>query len=59
VTYLVKADKIAKENTEIKIHLARNYLTLNKPILAEKTLKQVLEINPNHKAAKDLFKQCA
>ena len=59
VTYLVKADKIAEENTDIKIHLARNYLTLNKPILAEKTLKQVLEINPNHKAAKDLFKQCA
>ena len=59
VTYLVRASGADKENIEIKIHLAKDYLTLEKPIFAEKVLKGTLKLNPNHKEAKELLKQCA
>jgi CheY-like chemotaxis protein len=58
VTYLVRADGVNKKNIEVKIHLAKGYLTLGKPILAEKVLKEILKINPNHKEAKGLLRQC-
>jgi len=58
VTYLVKGGGIDKENIEIKIHLAKDYLTLGKPIFAEKALKKILKINPNHKVAKELLRKC-
>lgn len=58
VAYLVKASGIDKENIEIKIHLAKDYLSLGKPIFAEKTLKKILKINPNHKEAKELLRKC-
>jgi len=59
VTYLVRADGADKENIEIKIHLAKDYLTLGKHIFAERVLKKALKLNPNHKEAKGLLKQCA
>ena len=59
VTYLVRADGVDKKNIEVKIHLAKDYLTLGKPIFAEKALKKILKINANHKAAKELLRQCA
>jgi predicted Zn-dependent protease len=58
VTYLVKADEIYKENLDIKIQIAKNYLTLEKPIFAENTLKEILKIDSNNKEAKELLKQC-
>lgn len=58
VTCLVKASVIDKENIEIKIHLAKDYLSLGKPIFAEKALKNILKINPNHKEAKELLRKC-
>jgi len=58
ITYLVRASEADKENNEIKIHLAKDYLTLGKPIFAEKALKMILKINPNHKEAKELLKRC-
>lgn len=59
LTYLVRAEKIDKEDICIKIHLARNYLTIEKPILAEKALKKILKIDPDHEEAKELYRQCA
>ena len=59
VTYLVRADGIDKENIEIKIHLAKDYLTLGKLIFAEKILKGALKISPDDLLAKELLKQCA
>lgn len=59
VTYLVKADGVDKKNIKVKIHLAKDYPTLGKPIFAEKALKKILKINANHKAAKELLRQCA
>jgi len=58
ITYLIKAGKIDKENAGINIHLAKDYLTLGKPIYAEKAIKEILKINPSHKVARELLKQC-
>jgi len=58
VVYLVKASGVDKKNLEIKIHLAKDYLTLGKPIFAEKILKKVLKTNPDNLLAKELYKQC-
>ena len=58
VPHLVKASQIDKENMDIKIHLARNYLTLNKPILAERPLKDIINANPDHEQAQELLRQC-
>ncbi len=54
-----EAEKVDEENEDIKIHLAKNYLALNKPVLAEKTLKKVLKINPDNSLATDLLRKCA
>ena len=58
VNYLIKASQIDKENVDIKIHLAKNYLTLNKPILAEKPLREIIKTNPDNELARELLKQC-
>lgn len=58
VTQLTRASQLDKENTEIKIRLAKNYLALNKPMLAEKPLKEVIKIQPENKTAQELLRQC-
>lgn len=58
ISHLHRASKIDKENEEIRIHLAKDYLTLNKPILAEKPLREVISMNPDNELAKELLKQC-
>ncbi|MBW2642545.1 MAG: response regulator [Deltaproteobacteria bacterium] len=56
--YLIRAEKTDRENLEIKIHLAKDYLTLGKPIWAENALKRLLKIDPTHEEAKELIKHC-
>jgi len=58
VAYLVKAAGVDKKDVEIKIHLAKDYLALGKPIFAERALKQILKINAKHKLARELLRQC-
>lgn len=58
VNYLVKAGRIDKENVDIKIHLAKNYLSLKKPILAERPLREIINANPDNELAQELLKQC-
>ena len=58
VNYLVRANNIDKTNSDIKIHLARNYLALKKPLLAERPLKEILKENPDNGLAQELLKQC-
>lgn len=58
VNHLVRAGQLDNQNIEIKIHLARNYLTLKKPILAEKPLREVINANPDNELARELLKQC-
>lgn len=56
--YLIEAEKNDEENLEIKLHLARDYVTIGKPIWAERALKRLLKIDPDHKEAQELLKSC-
>ena len=58
VTHLMRASQLDKENPDIRIHLAKNYLALKKPMLAERPLKEVIEIQPDNEVAKELLRQC-
>ncbi len=58
ILFLENADNIDKENTDIKMHLAKDYLELNKPLMAEIPLKQILKINNNHEGARELIRNC-
>lgn len=59
VNYLVRAEDIDKENVDIKIHLAKDYLALKKPIMAEVPLKRIIKLNPKNELARELLRQCA
>lgn len=59
ITYLVRARELDKENEEIDIHLAQNYLALKKPLMAEGPLKKILRKNPDNELARALLKECA
>ncbi|MBC8434325.1 MAG: tetratricopeptide repeat protein, partial [Desulfobacterales bacterium] len=56
--YLIEAEKNDDANPEIKLHLAQDYITLGKPIWAERALKRLLKIDPDHKEAQKLLKSC-
>ena len=58
ILHLVRASEIDKENIDIKIHLAKDYLILKKPILAERPLREIIKTNPDNELAKELLKQC-
>jgi tetratricopeptide (TPR) repeat protein len=58
IFHLVRANEIDKENIDIKIHLAKDYLMINKPILAETPLKEIIKLNPDNELAKELLKEC-
>jgi CheY-like chemotaxis protein len=58
VHYFTKADGLDKGNTDIKLHIGRNYLAMGKPMWAEMALKEILDINENHSEAEKLLKMC-
>lgn len=58
LNYLIKAEKHDKENVDIKIHMAKDYLFQKRPILAEKALKKIFKLDPDLKEARELYKQC-
>ena len=58
VRYLNKAQKNNPKDTDIKIRLAKNYLSIGQIVRADKELKAVLEINPKHRRAKNLLRKC-
>lgn len=58
VSCFVRAENADQNNEEIKLHLAKNYLSLQKPILAEKPLLAILKKNPDHLLARELLNQC-
>lgn len=57
--YLIEAENKDKENLDVKIHLAKSYLAIDKPIWAERALKRLLKIESDHEEAKNLLRQCA
>ena len=58
VAYLKRSADLDQEDIDIRIHLAKSYLALDKPIMAEKPLREVLKKNPNNELAKELLKRC-
>lgn len=55
---LSKAEEHDHDNIDIKLDLARTFITLNKPIMAERVLKRAQQVNPEHSEVKKLIQQC-
>ena len=58
LSYLTKAEKEERDKPDIKVHLAKVYLALGRPIRAEKALKEILKADPKNKKAMELLKEC-
>ena len=58
VTHLTRASQLDKENIEVRIHLGKDYLALKKPMLAERPLKEAINIQPDNEEAQELLRQC-
>lgn len=56
--HLEEAAKMDKQNSEIKLYLAQCYLEVEKPIKAERALKQILKDEPDNAEALELLKRC-
>jgi tetratricopeptide (TPR) repeat protein len=58
VACFAQAVELDKNNIDVRMHIADIYLRMRKPILAEKALAEILEINRDHEGAKELIKKC-
>ena len=58
MSHLVEAESLDDKNIDIKICIAKNYMSQNKFIRAEKPLNKILTIDPNHQQARELLQQC-
>ncbi len=56
--YLSQAEQLEPENFEIKLHIARIYIAKGMILRAEKPLKEILKVDPEHSEARELMKQC-
>ena len=55
--YLIEAGRKEKDNIEIKMHIAKNYMAIDQVFRAEQALKAVLEIDPENDEAKEFLKR--
>jgi len=58
-TYLNRALRLDENSIDIRLQLAKIYMTINKPMLAEKPLKEILVIDPENEVARDMMNECA
>jgi CheY-like chemotaxis protein/Tfp pilus assembly protein PilF len=59
VTFLTQAAELDAMNIPVRLELARVFLSVKKPILAEKALVQILEVDRGHEEARALLKECS
>lgn len=59
VSYLTQVAQQESFNIEVRLELGRLYLAMKKPILAEKPLVEILEIDRDHEEAGALLKKCS
>jgi len=59
VTYLSQAAQLDEMNVDVRLELARVYLSMKKPLLAEKPLIQILEMDRGHEEARELLRECS
>ncbi len=57
VGYLGQAAEQDNMNIEVRLELARLYISMKKPILAEKPLVQILEIDRGHEEAREMLRK--
>jgi len=57
LSYFINAGKKDKDNSEIKIHMAKNYILLKQMIRAEQILRSVLKVDPENEKAQQLLRQ--
>ena len=57
LSYFIDAEKKDKDNSEIKIHMAKNYIQLKQMIRAERILKSLIKVDPENKNAQQLLRQ--
>jgi len=58
LVYFNEAEQLDYRNLEVKLHLARIYLQQGMMLRAERPLKEILKVSPNHKEARELLRQC-
>jgi len=56
--YFARAERLDAANMEIKLHLAKGYLAQGMVIRAERPLKAILKIKPDHREARTLLRTC-
>ncbi len=59
VYYLSQAAELDKGGVAVRLELARSYLEMKKPLLAEKPLLQILEMDRGNQEAQDLLRRCS
>jgi CheY-like chemotaxis protein/Tfp pilus assembly protein PilF len=59
VTCFSQAAELDDMNLSVRLELARVYLAMKKPLLAEKPLIQILEIDRSHEEARKLLRECS
>ncbi len=58
VFYLQEAERLEQNNIDVKMQLARAYISQGMLIRAERPLKDVLKIDPDNQEATKLLRQC-
>ncbi len=58
LNYFLAAEKKDKNNINIKMHIAKNYLKVDQSIRADHVIRTILKIEPNNEEAKELLRQC-
>ena len=59
VTFLTQAAELDEMDIPVRLELARVFLSMKKPILAEKPLVQILELDRGHEEARALLRECS
>jgi tetratricopeptide (TPR) repeat protein len=56
--YFIEAGKRDRDNIDIQLKVAKNYIASGQVLRAEQTLNSIMRKNPDNEHAKELLKQC-
>ncbi len=56
--YFLGAEKKDKNNINLKMHIAKNYIKINQSIRADNIIRAILKKEPENEEAKELLRQC-
>ena len=58
LSYFIEAGKRDRDNIDIQLKVAKNYIASGQVLRAEQTLNSIMQKNPDNEQAKELLKQC-